>query len=230
VCFSSAAAILGSPGQANYAAANAFMDSLAAYRRSLGLPAQSIDWGPWTEIGLAAAQANRGERMVARGLRGISPAEGIAALAAALDTGLAQVAVLDLDAAAWLRTYPGAREGSVLRDLGATTGEATSISGAIRARLAAGASDVERTAAVETWVAGEVGGVLGYAAAGLDPDAQLGDLGLDSLMAVELRIRLESGLGCTLSSTLLFNYPTIRRLAAHLGSRLAGDPPRNEKV
>jgi acyl transferase domain-containing protein/NADPH:quinone reductase-like Zn-dependent oxidoreductase/NAD(P)-dependent dehydrogenase (short-subunit alcohol dehydrogenase family)/acyl carrier protein len=230
VCFSSAAAILGSPGQANYAAANAFMDSLAAHRRSLGLAGQSIDWGPWTEVGLAAAQANRGERMISRGLRGISPGEGITALRAALDAGLPQLAILDLDPAAWIRANPGAGEGSVLRDLVGSSGAGEPAASAIRARLAAAGSDAKRQDAVESWVSGEVSGVLGYASAGLDPDAQLGDLGLDSLMAVELRIRLEAGLGLTLSSTMLFNYPTIRRLAAHLATALAASVRADEKV
>ena len=80
VLFSSAAALLGSPGQANYAAANAGLDALAHHRRALGLPALSINWGPWAEVGLAAAQANRGQRLALQGIDSITRAQGLQAL------------------------------------------------------------------------------------------------------------------------------------------------------
>jgi hypothetical protein len=80
VLFSSAASLLGSPGQSNYAAANAFLDALAHHRQALNLPALSINWGPWAMVGLAATQANRGDRLAMLGIESLSPAQGIEAL------------------------------------------------------------------------------------------------------------------------------------------------------
>src|SRR6185295_10806230 len=80
ILFSSASGLLGAPGQANYAAANAYLDALAHHRHAQGLPALSINWGPWAEVGLAAAQANRGQRLATRGVQSMTPAQGLASL------------------------------------------------------------------------------------------------------------------------------------------------------
>src|SRR6185503_16441592 len=80
VLFSSAAALLGSPGQGNHAAANAFLDALAHRRRAEGRAATSVNWGAWRDVGMAAAQENRGDRMAAHGLLGLTTPEGLAAL------------------------------------------------------------------------------------------------------------------------------------------------------
>src|SRR5436853_7576184 len=106
VLFSSAASMIGSPGQANYAAANAFLDTLAHYRRACGLPAVSINWGPWAEVGLAAAQANLGERMGYRGMGSMTPPQGLAALGRLLQREVAQAAVLPLNLRQWRQYYP----------------------------------------------------------------------------------------------------------------------------
>src|SRR6185369_2129145 len=87
VLYSSAVSLLGPPGQGNYAAANAFLDALAHYRRTLGLPGLAIDWGAFAEVGMAAAQANRGARMASRGIRNLTPEEGLQILALLLTAG-----------------------------------------------------------------------------------------------------------------------------------------------
>ncbi|HEX8539131.1 MAG TPA: SDR family NAD(P)-dependent oxidoreductase, partial [Cystobacter sp.] len=108
VMYSSAAALLGFPGQSNYAAANAFMDALAQHRRGQGLPGLSINWGAFSEVGLAAAQSNRGERLSYRGMGSLQPAQGAAVLERLLSGRAAQVAVMSLDARQWLEFYPNA--------------------------------------------------------------------------------------------------------------------------
>ncbi|HYO70633.1 MAG TPA: SDR family NAD(P)-dependent oxidoreductase, partial [Archangium sp.] len=98
IMYSSAASLLGSPGQSNYAAANAFMDALAHHRRSQGLTGLSINWGAFSDVGQAAAQANRGERLSFRGISGLKPAQGTTVLGRLLSSRAAQVSVMQLDA------------------------------------------------------------------------------------------------------------------------------------
>ncbi len=102
VMFSSAAALVGSMGQANYAAANAMLDALAADRTARGLPALSIAWGPWSEIGLAAADTNRGERVAAQGLESLSPDEGQRLFKRLLSAEASYVAAMKFDASRWM--------------------------------------------------------------------------------------------------------------------------------
>jgi NADPH:quinone reductase-like Zn-dependent oxidoreductase len=130
VMFSSAASLLGSPGQGNYAAANAFMDTLAHHRRARGLPALSINWGPWSEVG-AAARPDRGGRMALRGVQSLTPAQGLDALQMLLGIGGAtatspiQVAVLDFNLRQWRAFYPKVAESTLLSHL--LTNDATDV-------------------------------------------------------------------------------------------------------
>src|SRR5439155_12266753 len=101
VLFSSAASLLGSPAQASYAAANAFLDALAHHRRGRGLAASSIQWGPWKEVGLAAAKAERGERLAQLGMGSLRPEEALDAFGALLEARVVEAGVLALDATAW---------------------------------------------------------------------------------------------------------------------------------
>ncbi|HKB49178.1 MAG TPA: SDR family oxidoreductase, partial [Ktedonobacterales bacterium] len=101
VLFSSAAALLGSPGQAHYAAANAFLDALAHQRRAVGLPALSINWGPWAEVGLAASQRNRGQRLALQGIGSLTRAQGLQALSFLLGQPAPQVAVVAFNLRQW---------------------------------------------------------------------------------------------------------------------------------
>jgi acyl transferase domain-containing protein len=247
VMFSSGASLAGSAGQANHAAASAFEDAFASYLAAQGQPALSINWGPWAEVGAAA------ERGVVLGdmLRPIAPADGLAALARAMgrDPGArlfspAQVAVIDAD---WAR-------------LGAERGGASTAN--LAAELAAWPVPAPRIGNTETDAGGQVPNlqelltravanrrrsilleqvrlltvrVLGVPTGQpLDVDEPLRQLGLDSLMAVELRNLLGRAVGQVLPATVTFEHPSVSALAAHLAQGpLAGafieaqtaDPP-----
>jgi NAD(P)-dependent dehydrogenase (short-subunit alcohol dehydrogenase family)/acyl carrier protein len=217
VLFSSVAAILGLPGQANYAAANAFLDALAHQRRAAGLPALSVNWAPWAGVGLAAAAANRGARLEAQGLESLDPARGFAALERLLEQGATNVAVLRLDIARWAAANPGAVTPffDQLREGGAVDTTAPGL----REALLAAAPD-RRLPLLEEFVREQLTEVLRLTPDRLAAGTSLKSLGLDSLMALELRNRLEAGSGLVLSATLAWNYPTIAALTEHLATRL----------
>ncbi|MCB9761282.1 MAG: SDR family NAD(P)-dependent oxidoreductase [Alphaproteobacteria bacterium] len=225
VLFSSAASLLGSPGQANYAAANAFLDALAQARRARGLPALSLNWGTWGEIGLAATDT-RGGRLEARGLAAMPPDQALAALARALCGAPAQLGVLPLDMEAWARTMPEAAELPLLAELAAEVGldEAPEAGGgALRARLEALPAEQRHAALVEE-LTGLIARVL-RTASPPDPREPIRDLGLDSLMAVELKGRVRALLGVEVPLMGLLQGMSVDGLADRLLIELSGDAP-----
>jgi acyl transferase domain-containing protein/NADPH:quinone reductase-like Zn-dependent oxidoreductase/acyl carrier protein/short-subunit dehydrogenase len=201
VMYSSAASVFGSAGQANYAAANAFLDALAHYRHSCGLPALSINWGPFAGAGLAA-RADRHATTISRGMISLSLRQSTEVLHTLLGYRLPQVAVM--------RTR---------------TTDAPAVTTQIRKTLES-MPPGERAALLEAHVRDQAAQVIRLAADRLGLRTPFKTLGLDSLMALELRNRLESSLGLTLSATLVWAYPTVAELAAHLGQRL--EPPHEE--
>ncbi|EST36436.1 type I polyketide synthase, partial [Streptomyces roseochromogenus] len=231
VLFSSAAGTLGAAGQANYAAGNAFLDALAARRRTEGLPALSLGWGLWdTGEGMAAGLGETGLRRLARD--GILPLPADRALAlfdralTADDTPAADRALLlplrvqaTDDAPALVR---GLAPTAVRRTALAAT-EAPASAEALPRRLARLSGADAQKLLVET-VCGHVADVLGHGSgSAVDPERSLGDLGVDSMAALELRNRLSADTGLRLSTTLTFDYPTSEALARHLFEELGGD-------
>ncbi|WBB80648.1 type I polyketide synthase [Micromonospora sp. WMMD882] len=240
VLFSSAASLLGTTGQANYAAANAFLDGLAHHRRSRGLPAVSVNWGPWTEAGMAARAGQADGRWAAQGIGGISPEQGIEALEQILRTDLAQVGVLPVTWPTYLRGFAPGAEPALLRELG----RAVRTSGPRAAdptppellpdRLAA-VPPQDRLDLLRRHVRDQVVGVLGLPATyHLEPRQKLFEIGLDSLMAVELKNNLQHQLGRTLPATVVFEYPTVEALTEYLAGDVLAletttpDPPAPE--
>ena len=218
VLFSSVAGVLGLAGQANYAAGNAFLDALAHERRGTGRPATAIAWGPWAEIGLAASDANRGDRLAARGLGGLGTAEALDALDRALDGDRPDVVVMRFDAARWRDAEPAAAP--FLAVLLAADPVAPTAGPALRERVGREPIGSRRRAVLEDAVCTELAAVLKVVADRIDRAQSLKAMGLDSLMALELRNRLEAETGLTLSATMAFNHPTVTALAEHLAAVL----------
>ncbi|MBE9077761.1 aminotransferase class I/II-fold pyridoxal phosphate-dependent enzyme [Romeria aff. gracilis LEGE 07310] len=269
VCFSSIASLLGSPGQGNYAAANAFLDALAHHRRSLGLPGLSLNWGPWA-VGMAARLT---EQFIAQGLNPIEPERGLQMLSDLMRQPGVQVGVMDID---WARFFPQlAAMDPVLTNLksaqeqdkiqhrlnGANSGRKTDFESQqngyeqpvqaisehgqdgqngkngqheqnekyrenrqtpalLRQRLAT-ASAEHRAALLAADIQTLLSRVMGFSSPDLiDPAESFGDLGMDSLMAVELSSQLQTQLDYPISQALIFDHPTVDALAAYLSEQL----------
>ncbi len=224
VLFSSAASILNAPGQTNYAAANAFLDVLARERKSRGLAGLSINWGAWTEVGMAARNGVV-EHLAAQGLGALTPDQGRKALERAIDDGAAQVAVMPGDWRRFAQATGGA--GPLLAELlGAETASSAAKDGApaqsaarpvdLRAQLA-GVPQGRWRPTVGAFVRARALGALGMdPERAVDPAMPLGELGLDSLLAVELRNTLSTALGRPMPATLLFDCPTLDALTGYI--------------
>ena len=218
VLFSSAASLLGSAGQAGYAAANAFLDGLAHWRRARGLLATSINWGPWTEAGMAAAAGPRDGRWAAQGVGGISPEQGTELLAQILQEAPVQVGVLPVAWRAYIGRFAAGAEPALLRDLARTARARKSPVVRLVDELEAAPAEA-RFDLLLAGVRAEAVAVLGFdPTVQLDARQKLFDLGLDSLMAIELKNGLQTQLGKPLPSTLVFEYPTVHALARYLAS------------
>lgn len=222
VLFSSVAAVFGSPGQGNYAAANAFLDALAQHRRALGQPALAIDWGPWSDAGFAAGVDQRGQqRWAALGVRALRPEQGLAALGQLLSDDAVQAIALAVEWPALIRQFPRGAGTSLFAQMAAEVERRGTVSSAAghadllrRLREARPAEAVEL---LRDFLRGQVAQLLGF-----DPDHPLDtaqgllEMGMDSLMAVDLRNRLFAAIGHSLSPTVVFDYPTIDALTGYL--------------
>ncbi|MBE2222355.1 MAG: type I polyketide synthase, partial [Anaerolineae bacterium] len=199
VLFSSVTALLGTPGQGNYAAGNAYLDALAHYRRQQGLPALSINWGPWADVGLAAAQDNRGSRLAQRGVGSITAAQGITAMSLLLQEDQTQTAVMPFNVQQWTDFYPTAAHLALFTQLaGDTSSQAETEEDDIRTLLLAEEPGRSRRTLFEAHLRELTAQVLHLAASRIPLNKPLRTLGLDSLMTLELRNRLEADLGLTL--------------------------------
>ena len=226
---SSVAGVLGIPGQANYAAANAILDSLAHRQRLRGIPAVSIDWGTWSEVGLAAAADNRGARMEGQGITPLRPATGRDLLIAILSRMPTQVAAMNFDAKRWCAAHPAAADSGFLSKLrdGETNSTLAGDDGAADFRSLHGEDLRSRLA---DWIRRQVASILRLELERVPEDKPLRSLGLDSLMALELRNRLERQLKLRLSANLVWNYPTVAALAGHLRPRLESSRPHEVRA
>ncbi len=231
VLFSSVSSVFGSPGQANHAAANAFLDVLARERTADGRPGLSINWGAWTEVG-AAADRGVTNRLSAQGIGAVTPVQGLQALDRLLSEDRAQVAVVPVNWQQYVRRA-GQRGVQVFLSEVAAPARlprapeergvgAPALAPDVRRDLAA-APEARRRPLLAAFVRERALRALGVdSARAVDPHTPLGELGLDSLLAIELRNTLGAALGRSLPSTLLFDYPTLDTLTEFLFGEIFG--------
>ncbi|MCX4547587.1 type I polyketide synthase [Streptomyces sp. NBC_01500] len=232
VVFSSVAGVLGGPGQANYAAANAFLDALVQHRRAQGLPGTALAWGLWAPqdgTGMAAglSATDRG-RMSRDGMRALSPAQGLALFDAAAGHDEAVLVAARIDPAARradTEPVPALLRGLVRRPARRTADSGPGAAASLLQRLA-GRSAPERQDILLALVRSEVAAVLGFTGPdAIAPAQSLGEAGFDSLTAVELRNRLGAATALRLPTTLVFDRPTPTALAEHLAEQLPAGAP-----
>ena len=233
ILFSSRVGVMGNPGQANHAAANAFLDQLAGHRRALGLPGQAIAWGAWSEIGEAAEQRERIERRrAALGGRWFTPQQGIKALERLVRHDATTSVVMSMD---WSVFEEAVQDRPpLLEDMLSSTDDdsvddsasSEDVLSRLRSAPAAGPEEV-----LISFLQQEVQAVLRLSSAP-SPTVGFFDLGMDSLMTVELRNRLNRAFAgeYVASNTVVFDYPDISSLASHIAEDLgqlgeAGDAP-----
>ena len=249
VLFSSWASVAGSRGQANYSAANAFLDGLAMHRRTEGLSALCVDWGAWGESGMAAGATM--QRYLARaGMESMRPQDAFTALISALRTGESRLAIASIQWPIYLEQVPSSQ-----RSFYAERIEEVASAGKLRQGLPAARSGgkSQPSADARALQAGRVlSEILASPASArrdtlqrviedvvrrtldlrpsdeIDPEVTFNDLGMDSLLAIELRNSLSTILERRLPSTLLFDYPTLRKLARFLEEELFPNVLREE--
>jgi acyl carrier protein len=224
VLFSSAASVLGSAGQGNYAAANAFLDALAHYRHARGLPALSINWGVWAEAGMAANLSPKDqERLASHGFEPIAVKEGFMALQELLGSGLPQVVAVPCNWNKYLQSIQGVKP-RLLAHLAHEVPRATTSPQHAEPEFLETCNRLpaaQRLRRVQDLVEAHAARALGLPPGKtVDPRRPLPELGLDSLMSVELRNALAATLKHSLPATLLFDYPTVESLALHLAKNI----------
>ncbi|MFI0778854.1 SDR family NAD(P)-dependent oxidoreductase [Streptomyces sp. NPDC021212] len=220
VLFSSMAALVGNAGQAAYAAGNAFLDALAVSRRRRGLPALSVQWGPFAEIGLAAADDLRGARLADRGMAGFPAAEAWSALRALLESGEEDVVgYAPLDLPRWFEANPETLTQATWQELRETSAGGGGAGGGFASWVRSLGPEGRQEAACEK-VRELAVRVLSLEETGIERDVPFRSLGLDSLMSIELRNRLETAFGLKLPPTILWTCRNAEALAAELCRRL----------
>jgi candicidin polyketide synthase FscB len=232
VLFSSVAGVFGAPGQGNYAAANAFLDALAAHRQANGLPAQSFAWGPWDTSGggmLGTLTDDTAGRIARSGVAPLAPDRGLALFDAGRAAGDAVVVPVAVDISALRAQAATGGVPPVFRKLvrtparRAVTAAPRESGSTLRQRLAA-LPAAERDRLLVALVTEQVAAVLGHTTAdSVQPTRAFKDTGFDSLTAVELRNRMNAATGLRLPATLIFDYPTPVALADHLRAELFAD-------
>jgi myxalamid-type polyketide synthase MxaB len=220
VLFSSCASLLGSAGQANYVAANAFLDALAFYRRSHGLPGTSINWGAWGEVGMAVRNQQVIERLERIGMGAIASHQGLQVLEELLLEQPVRVGVVPLN---WSRFGEDQwTASSFFTNFTKVSEQPSKQQGAVEFRKQLEAAQLrERKALLVAHVSSHTAQLLGWNPSNpLDQKRGFFAMGMDSLTSIELRNRLQTSLGSSLPSSLLFDYPTVEELVDYLAQEV----------
>ena len=229
VMFSSVSSIFGNPAQGNYCAANAFLDSLAHHRRASGLPALTVNWGVLGGDGYVVRNERVAEFLARQGTTELSPREVISVLESSLSTGVAQVMAIRVDWGKWRQFFRGMQENPFLKQIFASVeGQDTDgIGRDIRHKIEA-ASPEELEALIRQAVRDAIGSVLRVKSDSLRDDQPLTDLGLDSLMGVEIENSIEGSVGVALPPSSLIRARTINQIVALLAEHMCakGSPER----
>ncbi|MEO5715206.1 MAG: SDR family NAD(P)-dependent oxidoreductase [Luteolibacter sp.] len=232
VMFSSVSSIFGNPAQGNYSAANAFLDSLAYHRRALGKPALAINWGVLGGEGYVARNERVAEFLARQGTGALAPAEVTSLMESFLTAHATQVAAIRVDWAKWRQSFRGMQDNPLVERIFAAGVETQDASGGghdWRGKIQA-ASAEDRNSVIGEAVRDVVGTVLRVKPDSLRDDQPLTDLGLDSLMGVEIETMLESSIGVALPPTSLMRARTIGQIATLIAGEMGGDTDNAPKA
>ena len=215
VLFSSASSMIGAAGQGNYASANYFLDALAHYRNSIGLPVLTVNWGALSEAGYVARNDDVAKYLEALGLENFTIAEALSIFEKLLPRNSVQIGACRVDWKALPRFNPSAGKALTYSEVAQSTDPSTSSTGdtfSFRPKVLS-ATPEDRLQLVEDYICEQVAQVFGTTANKIDRETPLTQIGLDSLMAIELMNRLESSLGISLPMAKFLQGPNISQLA-----------------
>jgi acyl carrier protein len=220
VLFSSFASMVGNAGQANYVAGNVFLEALAHYRRARGLPAVAVNWGVVGDVGHVAASPETADRLDRLGLKSMPLSDTLEALDKVMSSGAVEVGVVEVEWKTFLRTT-GMRSSARYSGLGGDTGteeSRLSVTSSVRDLLEADAASLPSL--VETYIRDHLARAMGSAPARIDTQQSLRNLGIDSLIAVEVRNHINTELGVNIPLAKLMQSESINALAAFVAERL----------
>jgi microcystin synthetase protein McyG len=226
VLYSSLNSLLGLVGLSSYAASNAFLDAIAHYRKAMGLPALSVNWGPWAGLGFLRKTVTEraADSLFQEGFEGILPGPALEALGWLMQQQVTQAGIAKINGAKLRQAHPSRNGLRLLSELDtpqpsddiSTRKEKAEKTQYLREMIAGIEPGAPRRDFLETSLRGMLADVLRLEPAAINRDKPMGEFGLDSLMAVELKNRCEKALEITLPATLAWNYPTVAVLANHL--------------
>jgi len=233
VLYSSISSVIGNPGQGNYVAANAFLDALAHHRHSMGLPALTVNWGAIADVGYLAKNMDVEVHLKKMGIHPIAPEQALKTLGALLTVKQTNITVAQIDWKRWSETYQTGKSPrfSLVVDSGDESDDGSPVVEGFKfLEEISDISPEKRNDLLISQIQCMVADVLGMSNPGkIDTNEGLFEIGLDSMLASELRINIQNCFGCTLSQTVLFKYPTIAKFSDYLLSELFSVESDSEK-